>query len=790
MRSFYPVSCSWRAQPFRWLVWLWLLAGTRPAHAQNQWMGLSASNYAGLNGVYFNPSSIADTPYRIYVNLGGANVHLYNNYLKINLPYSLWQLSRNRVSDRYRDGSGHVLFKESYMSENLDGNTKYVTASAEARFPGIVVPLPHGQVIAFSSRVRAAFQISNVSEQLAQLARHGLGDAGALGLAGRPLIDSRFALNLNSWQEFGLSYAKTLTPNTRHFFKAGLTVKYLVGLGGGYVINKGLGYTVYSGDSVQIRNRDVQYGYTNYEFYDRGSGYRTRNLYNKDRLGRGLGLDLGLTYEWRPDYEQYDYTMDNVARTDDTTPKYKLRVGLAVVDLGRINYANDRYVRASTLARNASVQLGSLDTLSYRDLAHVDWLVNQLAGTQNTVRSFKSRLPHTLNLNVDYRVRGHYYVSALWNQNLLSKYAIGIRTFSGLSIIPRFEKQKVEFALPLAIADDYRRLRVGAMLRVGPAFIGSDNLGGVFSAGTTTGYDLYAGAAFVLFNKKPKDRDRDHVSDLVDNCPDVPGVWEFKGCPDRDGDHIPDAIDDCPDEPGLAQFKGCPDRDGDSIVDKLDACPDVAGIPEFKGCPDRDGDHVPDSEDRCPDVAGAREHAGCPDTDGDGIFDPDDQCITVAGPAANRGCPWPDEDRDGVPDKDDACPHTPGPPANKGCPALTAVEVQILKTAFDNLEFEFGKAIIRLSSYPALYELANVLKAKPNYRLQLAGHTDNVGKPAANLKLSQQRAQAVAEYLAQQGVDPARFIVEGFGPTRPIDTNKTEAGRARNRRVEMTILFE
>lgn len=788
-----PVLSSFYAAPLRCFCGLGLLVAALlafPARAQNQWTGLSASNYAGLNNVAINPSSIADTPYRLYVNIAGGNAHIFNNYLKVDVPYSLWQLTRNRVGDANRDRSGHVLFKPSYITENLDGSTKYLTVSAEARFPGVLVPLPHGQAIAFTSRARVGVQLNGASEALVRLARHGLPDAGPLGLANQPLVDSRFGLNVNSWQEFNLSYARTLTPNTRHFFKVGATVKYLVGLGGGYVINKGLGYTVYDGDSIQVRNRDVQYGYTNYQFYDRGSGYRTRNLYNKDRLGRGLGLDVGVTYEWRPDFEQYNYTMDNEARTDDMGPKYKLRLGLALVDLGRINYTNDRYVRASKLATNATAQLGSLDTLSYTDLAGVDGIVNQLVGTASTERSYKSQLPHTLNLTVDYHLKGSYYVSALWNQSLLSRYAIGIRTFSGLSIIPRFEKKKVEFSLPVAVADDYRNLRVGAMLRVGPVFIGSDNLAGLVSAGKTTGYDLYAGAAFVLFNKRAKDRDRDQVSDLVDACPDVPGVWEFKGCPDRDGDHVPDVIDECPDDAGLAQFKGCPDRDHDSIIDKLDACPDIVGIAEFKGCPDRDHDHVTDAEDRCPDVPGARDHAGCPDTDADGVFDPDDQCITVAGPAANRGCPWPDADADGTPDKDDGCPQVPGPATNKGCPALTAVEVEILKTAFDNLEFEFGKAIIRISSYPALYELANVLKAKPNYRLQLAGHTDNVGKPAANLKLSQQRAQAVAEYLAQQGVDPARFLVEGYGPTQPLDTNKTEEGRARNRRVEMTILFE
>ena len=85
---------------------------------------------------------------------------------------------------------------------------------------------------------------------------------------------------------------------------------------------------------------------------------------------------------------------------------------------------------------------------------------------------------------------------------------------------------------------------------------------------------------------KAKDSDGDGVPDHLDECPDVPGLAEFKGCPDRDGDGIPDHLDECPDVPGLARFKGCPDRDGDGIPDHLDECPDEFGTITNKGCPE------------------------------------------------------------------------------------------------------------------------------------------------------------------------------------------------------------
>ncbi|MCS4301111.1 von Willebrand factor type A domain-containing protein [Chryseobacterium sp. BIGb0232] len=122
------------------------------------------------------------------------------------------------------------------------------------------------------------------------------------------------------------------------------------------------------------------------------------------------------------------------------------------------------------------------------------------------------------------------------------------------------------------------------------------------------------------------------------------------------------------------------DKDQDGIPNKEDQCPEIAGLAEFKGCPDTDGDGMTDKEDACPNVAGPIENNGCPwpDADGDGVIDKDDACPTVIGPPENNGCPWPDTDGDGVLDKDDACPTVPGAPEYNGCPkpkSLIASEV-------------------------------------------------------------------------------------------------------------------
>jgi len=260
------------------------------------------------------------------------------------------------------------------------------------------------------------------------------------------------------------------------------------------------------------------------------------------------------------------------------------------------------------------------------------------------------------------------------------------------------------------------------------------------------------------------------------------------GSKDTDKDGIPDNKDACPEVPGLKEFNGCPDTDGDGIADKDDACPQVKGLKEFNGCPDTDGDGIADKDDACPEVAGPKEFNGCPDTDGDGIADKDDKCPDVAGPAENGGCPWPDTDGDGVLDKDDLCPEVAGPASNKGCPEPDEKEQKQLNQYAKTILFDIGKATIKFQSAEVLNQIINVLKKYPNSRFRIEGHTDSTGKKAKNMILSQNRADAVKVYLIQGGIDAGRLESQGFGPEKPIASNKNKKGRELNRRVEINLI--
>ena len=205
--------------------------------------------------------------------------------------------------------------------------------------------------------------------------------------------------------------------------------------------------------------------------------------------------------------------------------------------------------------------------------------------------------------------------------------------------------------------------------------------------------------------------------------------------PDRDHDGILNEVDQCPDDPGV-QPTGCPDSDGDLFIDLVDACPEVPGV-EPDGCPMKD-------------------------TDGDKIVDLDDQCVFQPETVNNN------EDED-------------------GCPDDLPPKLVKLQDELRGIEFDLNKDTIRPGSKPILDEAVAAMKEFPLVKVRIVGHTDDIGEADFNLDLSKRRAAAVKKYLTDNGIDGSRIETDGKGETEPVATNETEAGRAKNRRIEFEV---
>ncbi len=243
------------------------------------------------------------------------------------------------------------------------------------------------------------------------------------------------------------------------------------------------------------------------------------------------------------------------------------------------------------------------------------------------------------------------------------------------------------------------------------------------------------------------------------------------------------------------------DTDGDGVTDDKDRCPkeaeDKDGFQDDDGCPDpdNDGDGFLDAVDRCPGEAGP--DAGCPDKDedGDGVVSRLDRCPAQNGPKDNGGCPDQDRDGDGLVDRLDKCPDQAetrnGFEDADGCPDQLPEDLAKAVGRVEGIVFDAGKASIKVKkSKASLDRIAEVMKKHPGVIVEVSGHTDDKGDHDKNVKLSQERAEAVKAALVERGVSADGLRPKGYGPDKPVGPNKSAKDRAKNRRVEFTLVTE
>lgn len=803
------------------LILLFPFFANKTTQAQD-YLAFSHDNYGGATSMFYQPANIVDSRYKFDMEFIGLSTRIDNNWWTLD-PAVLYRLNSFTDSN----------FVNKYLSAIDNNDPKFAIQTLEVRLLSFSLNLSDKSALGFNIRARQMINFNNLDHQAADLI---INKNDIPSLYGNDLNLTDMSQSAVAWAEYGITYSRILLNNKTHFLKAGLTAKLLQGMGALYLYEKTLQYKYSNQDTALNVNADVRFGATS-NFEDM--------LKYKFAANPAIGGDLGFVYEYRPRYADYLYDMDgktNLWRKDQN--KYLFKVSFSVLDLGRMKFdkqfgSNDFFINQDTLA------FSSLDVGNVVNLADS---INANGQVVNSDPFFKFRLPTTLNLDFDFRVLNHFYVNLAgrYALNQGNKYYTKANYLSSVSFTPRYESQWYGIALPMRY-DQFKQFNVGLGLRLGPIWIGSNNLLAVTGLQKTiTSADVYMAIKIPIMYPAPKDADKDKVSDGLDDCPHDIGSFELKGCPDSDGDGVINKLDECAYTPGLAEFNGCPDTDGDGvqdkydecpniagsklyagcpdtdedgIIDKNDSCPSIAGPEKFAGCPDTDGDSIPDNLDDCPEAKGLAAFNGCPDTDGDGIIDVLDLCPTVAGldslsgcpyldtdndsiqdkydkcpkiagPIENGGCPYADSDNDSLPDKDDLCPMTPGAVSNGGCPIIDMEEQEILNTAFKNLEFNTGKSTIKSTSFSSLDELGSLLIKKESFRLLIEGYTDNVGRDAANMSLSQNRAIAVKDYLVKKGVAASRIDAKWYGETMPIADNNSAEGRAKNRRVEMKVIFD
>lgn len=579
------------------------------------------SNYGALQSVSYNPANLADSRYRFALTPFTFFLDVNNNYLKLETPYNQLAAARDKLDEEYVDSNGYPVFYNSYIKERLNGSKKRMYTSTEVFGPSFMFGFKNKSGFAFSTKTRVFANISGLNEDLLKIfledfdtSYAGYSAAGhQLQYKGKPNVQSKFGAGALAYQEFAFSYAAVLHDKKENFLKGGVTLKYLVGLGAAYLSVNELAYEVVDQDSIRLSNANINMAYTSDRYFS-DPNRRLFHYFGKDRLGRGMGIDIGVVYEYRPNFKDFYYRMDRRKKEDRTANKYKFKIGAAITDFGSIKFDNQPYTqRINLISDGDSTDWSDFNRVTrFSGAEDIDSFAMDLFPSSIIDSSFKARTPASFNINFDYLIKENWYASASYVQSLRRNKVEGVRKQNVLSLGARYETRKFEASSNLVIGRFYNPVLLGAFVRFGPLYVGSDNLGGLFTQKSTNGFNLFAGVQLPILRNKIPDEDGDGVSDEKDKCLGVFGSDRAKGCPDEDDDRVPDDVDKCPFIPGSRTTDGCPDNDEDGLVLDEDQCPDLPGTKENMGCPDTDGDGVPDHIDECKDEPGLEEFNGCP----------------------------------------------------------------------------------------------------------------------------------------------------------------------------------
>jgi hypothetical protein len=453
--------------------------------------GFRTSNYSGVNGVFYNPASIADSRYRWDVNLFSVNVQA---------------------------GSEKASFKLSNISKAFDGDSA-ISAQLFGKENGIANGIAalavHGPSVMFNAGKKFSFALSarsrvvtNFNDVDGKLVKKILDtDVNDPTLPYTIATGKNMRLNATGWTDFGATIAREIFDHGKHFLKGGLTLKYLAGTGNAYInINKFQGAidADFTAQDVYLHNTT---GHIGMAF----SGVKTDDFQVDDLTkfnASGFGGDLGLVYEYRPDYDKY---RDNPERWNNTACKYLLKVGVSLLDVGRLRFSPDAQ-------RSGAYDIGITGAEKY-------YVKNNLEdiSLDNYNATFKSQpafftatpaespdgkysvsLPTTLQVDVDYHAYKGWYV------NLASQLALSSNEtkpynsayYNSFTLTPRMEGSKIGVYVPLNY-NELTKFNAGLGMRLGPVFFGSGSILNMLF-GSSKQVDAHFGIRFGSLKKKPK----------------------------------------------------------------------------------------------------------------------------------------------------------------------------------------------------------------------------------------------------------------------------------------------
>jgi len=512
-------------------------------------LGIATSNWSGTNVLNLNPALLADSREKFTIDIFSVNAGVDNNLGTLS--------SITGLTNAIKNGNVNNLF-------NYSNNSTFslVAPYAKVNLPGFMWSINKNNSIALTNSICAMNQFNNFDQSLFRT----VGDPNYVinGDGVTTLTSKNFNYTANLWTQTGVTWAGVLLDRNEHEIKIGVTLRYMRGIG--YIGLKGnnLDVVYKSGnDSVHVTNSDLEFA-SNILTTQNAilNGTNSSNLLSTiftNANGMGVGGDIGVVYDYMPEFARERYSMDGKdGLVDYSRNRYLLRFSASVMDIGSINYPAANNSNARVTGNGYITGKGLSDSVKdYSDFRN--YAVQHGFSADTSHMATRVYMPTTLRLSVDYHVYRNFYLNATYIDNLADRMNFGNSYYNQLTFTPRYDRQMLSVGLPITYSYLTNAMKVGVGVRYSGFFIGSDDMLAVV-AKNQSGLNVYVGGFVPFYKHKKGDRDGDGISDDKDDCPDEYGTWENKGCPEPDMEHggSADTSDNCPDVPRASRASKLP----------------------------------------------------------------------------------------------------------------------------------------------------------------------------------------------------------------------------------------
>lgn len=441
--------------------------------AQEMW-GITASNYAGSTGVLLNPTAISTSKLYLDINIATLDIFFENNYGYIHQKdYALFNLINSKPAfPKY--GPDEMPFDHYTKKRN-----NFVYSSELIKGPSCMVAVGR-HAFALHTGARSITSANEIPYEISNFGYYGLDYTPQQNIN---YNSSNFGSAALVMGEIGLTYAYGFRKISMEDWSAGITVKRLFSVGGGYLQANNVDYIVLNDSTINFKNLNAEVGYSLPLDYDNNdipdNGPRIK--------GGGFGMDIGITFQNRVlSYQKKRISKLCRQRYID----YNYRIGVSLLDFGYVNFKKNAQLHNF---ENVAKYWINIDTLNYYNL-------NDLAGTLSQVfygdpnaslydNKIRVYLPTAFSVQVDYRAYHNWYAGLVFIQpvRLGKSY---IRRPTQIALIPRYESHDFEFSVPMSFYD-YYHFRLGWSVRYHFLSFGSDDILGVFGINDFTGLDFY-----------------------------------------------------------------------------------------------------------------------------------------------------------------------------------------------------------------------------------------------------------------------------------------------------------